>query len=288
MVAKLHREMLEDAYRSEVTADIAAALAAGTNAAATSSPLAGYLYGLTLANNATDGTNDIDIAAGSAASSGASPQLMTLAAALTKRLDAAWAVGTGNGGLDTGSIADTTYHVHLIKRTDTNVVDALFSTSATAPTMPANYTLSRRIGSIVRASSAIRKFIQEDSRFFLESSVRDVATSDPGTSAVTSALTVPAGIKVTAHVLAGGINGTSNWVGLLSSLDAADIAPNSAGPYNFAAFFGTNNGSNLLLDNVDVRTNTSRQVRYRISATGVSNTIVIVTTGWTDHRGKNG
>ena len=43
---------------------------------------------------------------------------------------------------------DTWYHVWLIKRADTGVVDALFSLSATAPTMPANYTRQppRRFG----------------------------------------------------------------------------------------------------------------------------------------------
>ncbi len=59
----------------------------------------------TLSNNA-DATNDIDIAVGEAASDGATPFLMTLASSITKRLDAAWSVGTGNGGLDTGSIAN--------------------------------------------------------------------------------------------------------------------------------------------------------------------------------------
>lgn len=55
----------------------------------------GHIWGLTLANNATDATNDIDIAAGEAAdnSSGA---LMSLGSTLTKRLDAGgrWGAAT--------------------------------------------------------------------------------------------------------------------------------------------------------------------------------------------------
>ena len=46
------------------------------------------------------------------------------------------------------AIANTDYYVYLIKRVDTDVVDAIFSASATAPTLPTNYTLFRRIGSI--------------------------------------------------------------------------------------------------------------------------------------------
>jgi hypothetical protein len=72
--------------------------------------------------------------------------MMTLAAAINKTT-AAWAVGGGNGALDTGAIAaNTWYNVHLIKRADTGFTDVLLSTSATAPKLPTNYTLFRRIG----------------------------------------------------------------------------------------------------------------------------------------------
>ena len=99
----------------------------------------GYAHGLTLANNVADATNDIDIAVGAAASDDATPTLLRLGAALTKRLDANWAVGTNQGGLDTGAVANDTYHVWLIRRPDTGVVDVLFSLSATAPTMPVSH-----------------------------------------------------------------------------------------------------------------------------------------------------
>lgn len=72
------------------------------------STLPGHLFGLTLSNG-TDATNDIDIAIGQASSNDAAVAdrvLMTRSAALTKRLDAAWAVGTNEGGRDTGDIAD--------------------------------------------------------------------------------------------------------------------------------------------------------------------------------------
>jgi hypothetical protein len=116
--------------------------------------LRGQLFGLTLTNNATDATNDIDVAAGDAATDATAPVLMTLSSTFTKRLDAAWAVGTGNGGLDTGSVANGTYYVFLIQRSDTLGTDVLFSTSSTSPTMPTSYDRKRLIGSVVRASAA--------------------------------------------------------------------------------------------------------------------------------------
>lgn len=79
---------------------------------------------------------------------------MFLSATITKSTSA-WAVGSGNGGLDTGAIAASTmYYVYVIKRPDTQVVDVLFSASATAPTLPANYTLKRLIGALLTNGSS--------------------------------------------------------------------------------------------------------------------------------------
>lgn len=154
----------------------------------------GHRYGLNISNNVTDASNDIDIATGECVDSTGAYKLV-LGSALTKRLDASWAVGTGNGGLDTGSIANTTYHVFLIKRSDTGVVDALFSTSATAPTMPASYDSFRRIGSIIRSAGAILGFIKIKNRYFWTSVYTDRSSTATTTDALLT-LTVPSGIKV--------------------------------------------------------------------------------------------
>lgn len=83
---------------------------------------------------------------------------MYLASALTKTTSV-WAVGSAAGGLDTGSIAaNTWYYIFLIKRPDTGVVDILFSTSPTAPTMPTDYTLKRLFQAVKTNGS--NQFIQ--------------------------------------------------------------------------------------------------------------------------------
>lgn len=245
----------------------------------------GYIFGLTLSNNVTDATNDIDIAAGEAASDGAVPVLLTLASALTKRIDAAWAVGTGNGGLmSAAALTNTTYHMYLIRRPDTGVVDAGFDVSATAPTLPANYTQYRRIGAVLRVSGAITPFLQDGDTFWRGAPIRDLAATSVGTSGVTTALSVPIGVKVTAVINGGGTNGSSSWYGLISSLDVADQAPSSS-VNNFACFADTNSINNVFLNRIDVRTNTSAQVRYRATDSGVNNQFQILTLGWVDKRG---
>lgn len=112
--------------------------------------LQGYSSGLALTTNVADAANDVDIAVGAAAADVSPYDLIQLGSAITKRIDAAWAVGNNQGGLDTGSVSNSTYYIWLIRRPDTGVVDALFSLSATAPTMPANYTQKRLIGGLTR------------------------------------------------------------------------------------------------------------------------------------------
>ncbi len=115
------------------------------------------ISGLTYSNNAGDVTNDLDIAAGEAIDS-TGVRLMQLSAT-TKRSDAAWAVGSGNGGLDDiGSAGNNDFYIWVIVRVDTGVVDALFSLSSTAPTMPANYTLKRLIGWFKRVGGTVVLF----------------------------------------------------------------------------------------------------------------------------------
>ncbi len=171
----------------------------------------GHIFGLTLSNNATDATNDIDIAVGEAGADTAPFGAMVQSTAgLTKRLDAAWAVGDGNGGLDTGTIANTTYHVWLIKRADTGVVDALFSTSATSPTMPdAACTLKRRIGSVIRSGGAILAFFQDGDEFQLVNLAANRTTSHHGTTQFLQTLTVPSGVRVRANFMATSINNSA-------------------------------------------------------------------------------
>ena len=254
----------------------------------------GHLYGLTLSNNGSDATNDIDIAVGTARD-GADSANMDLASALTKRLDASWAVGTNQGGLDgTESVAGTPdtstwYHVWLIKRPDTGVVDVLFSESATSPTMPTNYTLKRRLGAVYNNSSGdIASFTQLGDEFLLGASVTDVAANAPGTSAVTRTLTVPTGLKVHAKIIASLINNSGSTVAYahISELDRPDEAATIARSFTGAAAAAAANssyGNNHMM----VRTNTSAQVRSIVSNLGDANvTLSIVTLGWVDTRGR--
>jgi hypothetical protein len=250
--------------------------------------LRGHLFGLTLSNNVTDAINDIDIAEGGAMDV-SNAYYMTLAAGITKRLDAAWAVGTGQGGLDTGTVANGTYHVWLIARSDTGVVDVLFSLSASAPTMPASYDFKRRIGSILRESAAIVGFVQDGDRFMRKLPVLDVNAASTGTAAVTRALSVPTGVRVGA-IFTGTVRNTSgasdNCTCVVNDLSQTDLSSINIGQGTIGD--GTILDARISSGYNEVMTNTSAQVRTKMQASGANFTLIMYTWGWRDSRGREG
>jgi len=252
----------------------------------------GFLNGLTLSNNVTDATNDIDIAAGSAGSDGATPTLMTLSSAMTKRLDAAWAVGTNQGMLDTGSIGNGTYHLFEIQRSDTLVTDILASLSATSPTMPTSYDRKRRIGSILRESATIVPFTQIGDEFLRKAAILSITAANPGTSAVTRTLNVPTGVVVWAKFNYLTINASNavNAAVLFTPLDVNDQVAATVPPSGALASttIASNQSGNTSRPGgeLTVRTNTSAQIRSRLEGSDANVTLYMSTLGWTDPRGR--
>jgi hypothetical protein len=241
----------------------------------------GYIAGLTLSTAGSSAT--FAIAAGEATDSGTAA-VMLLAAALSKTTSA-WAVGTGNGALDTGAIASSTwYHAHLIRRPDTGVVDVLVSLSASSPTMPANYTQSRRIGAMkTNGSAQWTKFSQIGDDFLWDVPVADLNTTNPGTSAVLATITVPTGVKVRAQLGNYLRGGTAASTCLLTAPEQADTAPLPAGPFTNVSMSGPTESAAY----AQVYTDTSARIRYRLSYSDANVIVRFTTHGWTDSRGKD-
>ena len=249
---------------------------AGQARANIAAPLKGHLFGCTLSTAGSSAT--FGVAAGEAADS-TGVDLLALASAYTKTTSA-WAVGTAAGALDTGTIAaGTWYHVYLIRRLDTGVVDVLVSLSATAPTLPTNYTLFRRIGSMkTDGSSHWVGFTQIDDSFIWASAVLDLSNAVSPTSRTAQAVTVPTGVVVTALFRAA-YNTSASGALIYTALIEADITPAVAVAGDmFANTTGVFSGCN-----VQRITNTSAQIGVRDS---VGNRHSISTYGWLDTRGR--
>ncbi len=208
--------------------------AASTQKLAYVAALTKAIYGMTYANAAGDVTNDLDIAAGGCMDATGAYWITT--AALTKQLDAAWAVGSAAGGLDTGSIGNSDYYIWAIARSDTGVTDYLYSLSSTAPTMPANYDFKRLIGWFKRVGAAIVLFTTYETGgggLELQWSVPtlDVDLSNTLTTARrTDAVKVPLNFSVMAKIRAI-ITDVAAPHALICCPDEADAAPSlSAAP----------------------------------------------------------
>lgn len=241
------------------------------------------LSGLFL-SNAADTDHDITVAVGRAADS-TNAKILSLTSALTKQIDAAWAVGTAAGGLFTGAVANnTTYHFFIIEKDADGSIDAGFDTSLTADNKPGGYTKYRRVGSMRTDGSAnIRNFTQYGDEFIIKTPVLDHTTGGAGgTAAITCTLgSIPTGLKLKATVSLRIVD-NANYLHL-SSLDSTDTAVSGSG----ALLAHAGNGGSSLNSQIEVWTNTSAQIRARQS-TSSANGFDIHSTGWLDTRGKEG
>ena len=242
----------------------------------------GFISGLVPTNNGSDADNNIDISAGKARDATDAAD-MSLAATLTKRIHVAWAVGTNQGGLDTGAKASYTwYAIWLIKRSDTGVVDALFSTSFSAPTMPANYDYKRLIGAVLTDALAnILAFKAVETaggglHVDWSAPVLDVNAARAASRTTYSISTPPA--IVLAHV-ANGAQDSNSAFQWLSNPALTDTAP----AYSATGLHNSNNSliAGGMMD-LWVLTNASSQITLRSSsATG---SWYVRTFGWVDFR----
>lgn len=242
----------------------------------------GLLFGCALSNNSSDPNNDIDFSIGRVTDD-AHNSLMILTSILSKRLDAAWAVGTNQGGLDGGSKANSTwYHAYVIQRSDTGVVDALFSTSPTSPSLPTNYDRKRRVGSIrTDASGNIIGFFQLGDTFLWKTPSADFNITTLSTVGALSTVLIPSGIKVEGifEVVLSGPSGTSVVV-TVNSPDQDNFAP--VGPSNYTLAIGST--AVICVNEIRVISNASSQIRTRANSSPGGVSLAGSTIGWVDTR----
>ncbi|PDS97512.1 hypothetical protein CO659_12670 [Rhizobium sp. S9] len=242
----------------------------------------GYLFGGEISNNATDLTNDLDIAAGVAATDDAAPGMMVWSA-VTRQIDVAY--GTGNGGRFDSAVADGTWHIFACTNGTLVAIGMSQSLNPTsAPNYPSGYTKYRRLGSRVRISGAWRRVVQRGDRHMLLDPLPQ--TGNPiavTTSAALLALSgIPTGIEVDALFEASFTSATVSSGALLSS---PIINDSSVGAGNSGSNVGHIQVTNqYTAGSLRIRTNTSGQIRHR---GGSSGNMYIAVHGWFDDRGSN-
>lgn len=246
--------------------------------------MVGWIRGLTY-QNGTDATNDLNIAAGACVDS--SGAVIFSVAVLTKQLDAAWAVGTNQGGRLGGAIADTDYNIWAIYRSDTGVSDIAFeATSASTPTLPSDYTHYRRIGWFKRVGGTIVAFTTYETQggglqLLWKAPTLDIDQANALTTARrTDAVKVPLTFSVDAIISVYIFDASAGFFAVVCCPDETDVAPSAS-----AARLTTVQGvtSNSQTGQVTVRTSSAGLIAARATLATVD-TYRVTTIGFIDAR----
>ncbi|QIG75016.1 hypothetical protein EVC14_018 [Rhizobium phage RHph_I3_18] len=233
-------------------------------------PLLDIVQGVELSNNSGNPTTHVDFAAGTVVKG---PLIVRNLAAFTKRINATFSAGSGNGGLDTGAVgASGTYFAYALRKDSDRTFDVVFSASATSAgvttTLLTGYTIIKQIGVVLTdASSLIRQFIMyaRDEYTFVTPIKDAVSAAISSTSALLS-LTVPNGVKSKAK-LRFQYQSTATTASALISDPAQGVL--AAGIGNDGGNIGTVQvASGFSVGTGDIWTNTSKQVRYVAGASG--------------------
>ena len=230
---------------------------------------------ITIANSATN-ANDIDFSAGNFEFSDKSNNAVL--SAMAKRLDASWVAGTNQGGLFTGSKANSTwYHCFAIYNPTTGVSDCGFDTSVTAANIPSGYTKYKYLGSVLtNAIGNIVPFIQKENYFEWKVAFLDQTGTLVGT--IIHPISVPP-VVVLANISmigSGGIGETNVNVGIFGN----NATPNNAVDFIVAFYSGGWSGPGsatklVLSTNQTIKSKSSyaqgSSSQYRLSTFGYYN-----------------
>lgn len=252
----------------------------------------GHIFGLTMSNDAGDTTNDIAIAAGSCRSSDDTTNIVL--AAMTKRIDAAWTVGNGGGGMNTGAVANSTWYAVMAGyRPDTGVTDAWFTTAASflagTDVFPdVAYTKKRRIGWVRRDVATNLQFTQVDDDFTWVTQVADASGVNINTTATALTLTVPPSTRARFRATADNSAALAGVVLALvfSEIPEGNVAPAvGTGICSLAIEAYADNKGNAA-GHFDLRVSSTSTIEWDSTSAAANFTLSVSTYGWMDQRGR--
>ncbi len=224
--------------------------------------------GIILPNGSTPLTH-LDIAAFKAKALG---KVAISAGTLTKNINGTWVAGNG-GGLDTGvKAANATYFAYALRKQSDGSGEVVLSTSATVGgvnlSLLTGYDVLAPMGvALTDGSSNIREFIMdEEGEYSFTTPIRELTNGAISTTSALLTLTVPNGVKVKAKLRLMFTSGATTNSALVHDpakgtlVAGGNDSGGNVGTIQVAGGYAVGGG--------DVRTNTSRQVRYVAGASG--------------------
>lgn len=251
--------------------------------------------GLFISNNASNPDSAIDISAGTCRTYNSGLYTDIALPAFTKTVSA-FAAGTGNGGLDTGSIAaNTWYYQYAIYDPANSKPDVLISASASSPVMPTGYTRKRLLRAVFLTDGTGKIcMFNQDAGYAINwtnsavagttnAYILDCSTNNPGTSGVLQTLRVPPIAGTQARIIGGGkVTAAFGSVILFSPTASKDVAPSddlNAAPLGQIAVLDSNARA-ADARQMDISVDGFSQIRYRCSQSSSNLTVYITTLGF--------
>lgn len=233
---------------------------------------------ITIANNQATPNNDIVFSGGNFVFSDFSGQAYV--PAMNKKLNANWAAGSDQGGLDTGTKANSTwYYCYAIYNPTTQASDFLFSASATSPTLPSGFTKYKYVGSFLTNSSGNIIAFKQVGNYFYFNNIFDASPSSP-TSGVysTYTLSVPRINGIIAMV-----NSRFDYTGTGIVAIGINYRVTGSSTVAFESFYKPTNGYDGLSAIEYVPTNNSAQIDVAFNYTAPATNFKIITKGFIDN-----
>lgn len=250
-------------------------------------PLRGFISGF-VPSLSTDTDHDLSFSTGFCRNSTNTAWCIPTWTTLIKRIDAAWAEGTNQGGMATGSVATSTaYYYNLIrKNSDETVFDIVIDVSPSQANTPSGWTFIREIhreftdGSANLRQQTYRELTGGGIQCKLLTSVREFIDNNPGTDLVTKTIACPPGVEVISYWILTDGTPTGATIALITETGSAATEPAATGP------------ANLVLDGTDLTESTtlrifvdsSRNIEYELSQSTSDHFVTMHTYGWINHR----
>jgi len=213
---------------------------------------------------------------------------VSLSSTITKSLSA-WAEGTGNGSLDTGSLVpDTWYHVFAVGTADGDADIVISVEGNLTPTLTGlgdyDYYAFLGISFLLNGSSQIIEMHQDGDMILWDDPVLDVSATGIGTANADRTLTVPPDYQVEALINATFGNPDSPAAVYLRSLDVDNEAAAGDTTAPLATIVAPATNERYASGPVFVRTSTSQAIGSR--ANFANSSLDVCTLGWRYQRGK--
>lgn len=250
--------------------------------------LLGYITGF-VPTQAADAVHDLTFSAGACRNAADTISCKPTWSTLTKQIDASFAEGTNQGGMATGSVANSTaYYYNLIRKdSDTTVFDICIDVSSSHANTPSGWTFMREIhreftdGSAQLRAQTYLETAGGGIRSKLGTPLTAFTDTNPGTNLVTKTLAVSPGTEVMGTLTIIDATPASATYMVFSEVGSTATEPDVT---NYTTYVGGVAGDIYRQCEIQRYVDSSRNIEYELSQSTADHTVTFQIFSWKNHR----